>query len=338
MLRKKIFILIFSLFLLSMTNFTSSEINTLFKPYIFQNNENTIIEFFGPILTYYPESHDFGDKYEGQTDNTTFKIWNSGCCYMMYSLIDNCDWVNVSPTSGGVSGSYDNDTIIVSINTSGLELGAYICEILIISNGGNGNFNVTINIVEKPNNPPVSPTIEGPAKGKIGEEYEYSFTSTDPDEDDIFYYIDWGDGQVDEWIGPYGSEKVNISHIWGEKGTYTIKAKAKDNHDAESNWSEPIHVILTANIEIEIKGGFGISIIIHNIGNEDISNLFWSIELSGIIFIGNTAEGFISIPGETNQRIKIIPFGIGPGAIKVSISNISKTVDLYIIGPFVLIN
>ena len=42
---------------------------------------------------------------------------------------------------------------------------------------------------------------------------------------------------MEEWIGPYNSEEeVIVSHTWDEEATYTIKAKAKDIHDAESDW------------------------------------------------------------------------------------------------------
>ena len=86
-------------------------------------------------------------------------------------------------------------------------------------------------------NPPTTPTITGPTSGKVGEEYEYTFSTTDIDGDDIYYWIEWGDGNIEEWIGPYKSgEEVTVAHTWEEKGSYTIKAKAKDVHDAESDW------------------------------------------------------------------------------------------------------
>jgi len=87
--------------------------------------------------------------------------------------------------------------------------------------------------------PPIVPSIDGPTKGSPGEEYEYIISSRDPDgNDDIYYYIDWGDGQVEEWIGSYNSdEELLIKHIWNEKETYILKVKAKDIHDAESDWA-----------------------------------------------------------------------------------------------------
>lgn len=85
--------------------------------------------------------------------------------------------------------------------------------------------------------PPNTPTITGPAKGKPGVSYLYTFTTTDPDGDLVYYYIDWGDGQVSEWVGPYQSgATATVTHQWAEEGTYTIQAKAKDVFDVESDW------------------------------------------------------------------------------------------------------
>ena len=87
------------------------------------------------------------------------------------------------------------------------------------------------------NEPPGAPSITGPTSGNAGEEYEYTFTTTDPNGDDVYYYIDWEDGQVEEWIGPYTSGvEVTLCHTWSEQGTYTISAKAKDVYGAESEW------------------------------------------------------------------------------------------------------
>ncbi len=86
---------------------------------------------------------------------------------------------------------------------------------------------------------PMPPTITGPTNGNIKTTHEYTFSTTDPQEDLVFYYIDWGDGQTENWVGPYESdEPVVIGHSWTKKGTYTIKAKAKDVSNFESGWGE----------------------------------------------------------------------------------------------------
>jgi parallel beta-helix repeat protein len=87
------------------------------------------------------------------------------------------------------------------------------------------------------NQPPTAPTINGPASGTVGQTYEYTFITTDPNGDTISYYIDWGDSTNSGWIGPnQSSEQIIVSHTWTTRGTYTIKAKAKDVYNAESDW------------------------------------------------------------------------------------------------------
>jgi len=88
------------------------------------------------------------------------------------------------------------------------------------------------------NSPPETPEIDGPTSGKAGVEYNYTLSSTDPDGDDVFYCVDWGDDTGEVCTGPYASgEEVIVSHIWTEQDTYTIKVKAKDTYDAESDWA-----------------------------------------------------------------------------------------------------
>jgi len=78
--------------------------------------------------------------------------------------------------------------------------------------------------------------ISGTTSPNTGVDYKYSFTALDPNEDDIYYYIDWGDENVEEWIGPYASaEDVIFSHIWDESGSYSISAKVRNIKGYESN-------------------------------------------------------------------------------------------------------
>jgi hypothetical protein len=106
----------------------------------------------------------------------------------------------------------------------------------------NGELDITIAITSNEitaNIAPYVPNISGPSQLKPNREYEFIFTTTDLDGDDVYYYIDWGDGNKEEWIGPYTSEsEVKIKHKWTEKAIFTIKAKAKDINDLESSWTE----------------------------------------------------------------------------------------------------
>jgi hypothetical protein len=108
--------------------------------------------------------------------------------------------------------------------------GAYIVS------GYTGNYleekiDVWVIKFDEESRPPTAPTIDGPNKGKVGLTYDYKFLSTDPNEDDIYYYVDWGNDNNIGWVGPYNSgEEVTLNHTWNEKGTYTLKVKAKDSY------------------------------------------------------------------------------------------------------------
>jgi len=92
-----------------------------------------------------------------------------------------------------------------------------------------------ITIVE--NDPPGAPVITGTTNGAAGTSYDYGFTATDPDGDDVKYFIDWGDNNT-EWTGFSASgTPVTVSHTWAKKDTYTISAKAQDKYGIESDWA-----------------------------------------------------------------------------------------------------
>ena len=55
------------------------------------------------------------------------------------------------------------------------------------------------------NNPPDKPNIYGPIRGKPGVEYVYEFKTRDPEDDDVSYYIEWGDGTNSGWTDYYPS-------------------------------------------------------------------------------------------------------------------------------------
>jgi hypothetical protein len=113
---------------------------------------------------------------------------------------------------------------------------------------GGGKTDVWLIKIEGYNNPPDSPDIDGPISGKAGIEYEYTFVTTDPNDDDVYYFIDWGDGSYKDWFGPFESgEEATAVHTWVSLGDYEIKAKAKDIFKTESDWSDVLIVTIIEN-------------------------------------------------------------------------------------------
>jgi hypothetical protein len=107
--------------------------------------------------------------------------------------------------------------------------------------------------IYKGNQPPTAPVIDGPPHGKFKTELTYKFTSTDPEDNQVSYYIKWGDGDITDWTTFQASGTFySGSHTWDSKGTYTIEAKAKDTNGQESSWSSlEIKVPRTKNYQMK---------------------------------------------------------------------------------------
>jgi VCBS repeat-containing protein len=127
-----------------------------------------------------------------------------------------------------------------------------------ISDSHGGTDTGTVSITVQPNAPPLKPSRPtGPSSGKIRKEYTYNATTTDPNNHQVYYMWDWGDGTTSEWVGPYNSGVLTqAKHTWTKKGSYGIKVKAKDSYGAESNWSDPLPITMP------LSQNYGI----HNIG------------------------------------------------------------------------
>jgi hypothetical protein len=78
---------------------------------------------------------------------------------------------------------------------------------------------------------------EGTASGATGNEYTYTTSSTDADGDQLYYMWDWGDGNFSEFL-----DTPEASYTWNQDGNYNVRVMAMDEHDGESEWSDPLPV------------------------------------------------------------------------------------------------
>ena len=108
-------------------------------------------------------------------------------------------------------------------------------------------------IIISDNSPPSAPIIDGPTTGRVGIEYDWSFMSTDPDGDEITYYVDWGDEcGGGKYHGPYPSGQViTLSYTYQQKNTYIISADAIDSEGAVSPRSS-LEVTMPRNKEMNL--------------------------------------------------------------------------------------
>jgi len=86
--------------------------------------------------------------------------------------------------------------------------------------------------IEQPNSPPSRPQQpSGPSSGLVNTTYTFTTSAIDPDGDQVSFLFDWGDGEDSGWGPP------SASHAYKRIGEYDICALAKDEHEAQSNWS-----------------------------------------------------------------------------------------------------
>jgi hypothetical protein len=176
--------------------------------------------------------------------------------------------------------------------------------------------NISLNIENLPPENPSKPS--GPDEGLTKINYTFYTSTTDPEEDQIYYLFDWGDNTTTNWLGPHNSgDVIQATHTWIEAGDYKIQVKAKDQNDRESNWSDPhsIHILKAPYLKVEqIYGGFfKVSAVIRNLGEIEATNIQWSITFDGGAIIGRETTGTIpKIPSGENITVNsnlVLGFG-----------------------------
>jgi hypothetical protein len=105
------------------------------------------------------------------------------------------------------------------------------------------------------NQPPATPAAPtGAATAYKNYAYAISFSTTDPEGDQVKYDVDWGDGI--QYLGYYPSgQTVSITHKYGDNGLKTIKVKACDNdtHGMPewTDWSGGMVVNISAKATVD---------------------------------------------------------------------------------------
>ncbi|HIH00187.1 MAG TPA: S8 family serine peptidase [Thermoplasmata archaeon] len=171
---------------------------------------------------------------------------------------------------------------------------------------------------------PFPPTVNGSTQGDVGRQMDFTFVTTDPGNSNIYYWVEWGDGDHTEWFGPSASgTPVIISHTWSEQGNYSITAKAKNLLGTESGWSEPFDLtIIAPQLEIGMVSGglFKIKTVIKNTGAIDITKVQWNITLSGNVFLGKQTGGSLLSIAPGGERTISSDFILGFGRTVITVS------------------
>ncbi len=110
---------------------------------------------------------------------------------------------------------------------------------------GNNNYEIYIKIGNgvSANSIPVTPELISPplATRKL-ETTSFSASTTDPENDDIFYQFSWGEG-TSNWSAAFPSgDTCTVDYAWFNEGTFDVSVRTKDIWGATTDWSQ-IHTI-----------------------------------------------------------------------------------------------
>ena len=200
---------------------------TMLTPYVPDPTSNTILTYTGSA-TEVPYTNNNPQPNNAGNDVTINNI------LVVFYRIDGGTLMPATP----VDGLYDEPVEDYTFTTPSLPpRPPHVIEAIAQNNIGNldqtpAKDTVTID------NPPTNPTIAGPNTGKPGQKCTYTISATDPETDQVSYWIDWGDSTNSGWLGPFSSGTVaTANHTWSVKGLYTVKVKAKDSFTMESGWA-----------------------------------------------------------------------------------------------------
>jgi hypothetical protein len=207
------------------------------------------MELLEKDLGYWPDDHDIADisakvdeDYQNEDyDDTTDFDSNRPVVFRRLYDIKNDIWVEV-----------DSENDFLQIEEDGylswfITSGNYDGSTAIDENDVSIWFDVNIG-----NTPPFTPEKPvGTSVGWIGEVYQFTTQSNDPDGDEIQFGWDWnGDDVIDEYTDFYDSwETVKTLHSWSLPRIFYIKVIAIDSRGLTSGWSE--------EFKVEVNGPYG---------------------------------------------------------------------------------
>jgi hypothetical protein len=196
--------------------------------------------------------------------DTTFGGSGNEYCWSMCGAGDGCYAYGVCKNYGGFGGTRDDVWIIqtdadgnaewkllkedegiqITRCISSTDDGGFIVAAMTGAMGSSSSDGLLMKLAAFDNQRPDKPTKpSGSEGGRTGNEYSYSTSANDGDGDQVYFMWDWGDGNFSDWLGPYGSgETCEATHTWTVDGSYSVRVIAMDEHDGDSNWSDPLPV------------------------------------------------------------------------------------------------
>jgi parallel beta-helix repeat protein len=131
-----------------------------------QEIDVTLEVIYIPDIAVSPSSLTHSCEFGEDAPQQTFYVWNSGTGTLSYSISDDTDWVECSPTSG--TSASEADTITIDYDTSSLGAGDYSAIITIDDPGADNNPQyVTVLLTVIPNDVLSQIDLRSPANGSI---------------------------------------------------------------------------------------------------------------------------------------------------------------------------
>ena len=167
--------------------------------------------------------------------------------------------------------------------------GTYVVQLTVTNDNGDADTDTTSALIMT-SRPPKKPELKGPSSGFINNEYTYIAVTTDPDQDNISYYFDWGDHtNTTTPFFPSGTV-ITAMHTWASPGSYAIQLCATDENNATSEIKEFLVLIKTPDDSRSVDGTTlenGASSLINSIPNslDEQNAKNYSYAIMGSIFL-----------------------------------------------------
>ncbi|MCK4817413.1 hypothetical protein KA005_16705, partial [bacterium] len=146
--------------------------------------------------------------------------------------------------------------------------------------------------------------------------------------------ITWEESeQINDVSGSVAEQSYCADIAGGRYITWTMDAEGTSNI-----YFDTLELDI-AILEIEsIAGGFGVSATVKNVGTTSATDVQWSIDLDGTVFVGAHKEGTISnlAAGESVTVKTGLVFGLGGVTIRVTAGGVTQTAEGTVLGPFVI--
>jgi fimbrial isopeptide formation D2 family protein len=241
-----------------------------------------------PTLAYYPNYIDFGEQNQGWTGSAYFEIWNSGDQILTYSLSESLDWIQLDVTSGSSEGEHDTINVYV-VNTENI-YGYFSGNILISSNGGDGNVHINIYLNEK--GPILSYSINNINFG----EHDQGWTGSASFEiwNSGYQTLTYTLSETLDWIeinptsgsssGEHNTITIDVVNTGGLVGyNFGYISISSNGGDGKVYLHLYIRPVIPIQLEISVKKGLSISrvsAVIKNVGEADATNISWEFNIT----------------------------------------------------------